>query len=356
MKPLLRLLLLAGLTVAACDPTQTPAPVPIGTQVAARLTQTAAVPSSTPRPATVTPTATASHEPTATHTPTSSVTPTVTLSPTPAQTNTPAPPARATVELSSLPYPPAGFGGTSHFFFGNPAEGFIASSYRYGSVGPSQRFSTHHGVDFSAPAGANIVAVAPGTIYYAGTDLERAFGPQTDFYGNLVVLQLAQPWNGHTVYALYGHMDTLAVTTGQAVAAGEVLGTVGATGVALGPHLHLEARLDLPDSYWDTRNTELWLTPIGGYGTLAVRVTNSAGFYLPGVRIDFVCSDAAPRYMETYWYNGVNPDDEYGENAAMMNLPAGYCDFTVHANGTTYEYDDGLVQAGTVSFVHIEVP
>ena len=76
-------------------------------------------------------------------------------------------------------------------------------------------------------------------------------------------------------------------------------------------------------------------------------------------RSDFTCvkvSGTAPRTMETYWYNGVNPDDEYGENAAMMNLPPGYCDFTVHANGTTYEYDNGLVQAGTVSFVHIEVP
>lgn len=359
-----RLLLLVGLALAACRPTQTPTTEAIGSQVAARLTQTAAVPSNTAPPATATSTATATRAATPTElgqvstaraTPTA-LTPPPSKTATPTQTETPAPPARATVGLDSLPFPPVAFGGASHFYFGNPSEGFIASSYRYGSVGPGQNFAPHHGVDFSAPAGATIVAVAPGTIYYAGSDLERAFGPQTDFYGNLVVLQLAQPWNGHTVYALYGHMDTIAVQTGQAVAAGEALGTVGSTGVALGPHLHLETRLDLPDSYWDTRNTELWLTPLGGYGTLAVRVTNAAGYYLPGVRIDFVCSDAAPRYMETYWYNGVNPDDEYGENAAMMNLPAGYCDFKVQANGQVYEYNDGLVQAGTVSFVNITLP
>jgi hypothetical protein len=97
------------------------------------------------------------------------------------------------------------------------------------------------------------------------------------------------------------------------------------------------------------------LTPAGGFGTLAVRVTNPAGFFLPGVRVDFVCADAAPRYMETYWYSGVNPDDAYFENAAMMNIPPGYCDFELIVAGEKYEYKDALVQAGTVSFVNIRV-
>jgi hypothetical protein len=242
-------------------------------------------------------------------------------------------------------------GGASHFYLGSLGGGFISSSYRYGSVGPGQFFAPHHGVDFSLPGGSNLVAVAAGTIYYAGNDLERLFGPQNDFYGNLVVLQLAQGYNGRAVYALYGHMDQVAVQTGQAVGAGEVLGTVGATGVALGAHPHLEVRLDNPDSYWNTRNPELWLAPGGGLGTLAVRVTNAAGFYLPGVRVDFVCGDAAPRYMETYWYSGVNPDDGYGENAAMMNLPPGYCDLEATVAGEKIVYKDALVSPGEVSFV-----
>jgi murein DD-endopeptidase MepM/ murein hydrolase activator NlpD len=348
-------LALGLLALAACGP-QTPTPLPVASQVALRLSQTAAAPTAT-APA-VSPTATVNPTPTGTATPTvtstPSVTPTPTITPTPTETGTPTTVPRATVELGSLPYPPAAMSGGSHFYFGAPAGGFIASAYRYGSVGPGQHFAPHHGVDFSAPAGSNLTAVAAGTVYYAGSDLERLFGPQNDFYGNLVVIQLAQPWNGHTVYALYGHMDQLAVQTGQGVAAGDVLGTVGATGVALGPHPHLEVRLDAPDSYWNTRNPELWLTPAGGYGTLAVRLTNAAGFYLPGVRIDFVCGDAAPRYMETYWYSGVNPDDGYGENAAMMNLPPGYCDLEAVVAGQTIKYKDALITPGDVTLVAMQ--
>jgi murein DD-endopeptidase MepM/ murein hydrolase activator NlpD len=257
------------------------------------------------------------------------------------------------VALGSLPLPPATFGGEPHFYFRSPLDGgaYIASSYRYGSIGPGGRFAPHHGVDFGAPAGATLVAVAPGMVYYAGNDLERAFGPQTDFYGNLVVLQLAQPWNGHVVFALYGHMDQIQVQTGQAVAAGDALGTVGATGVALGPHPHLETRLDHPESYWDTRNPELWLEPLPGTGVAAVRVTNAAGLYLPGVRVDFVCADGAARFMDTYWYSGVNPDDVYGENAAMTGLPGGYCDFEADVLGQKVVAQDAFINPGQVTFV-----
>jgi murein DD-endopeptidase MepM/ murein hydrolase activator NlpD len=345
------------LLLAACQPPPTPTPLPIGSQVAQRLTQTAAAPTS-PLPS---PTASPafSDTPPPTDTPSVSPTPSVTLTPsitpTPTETGTATPPPRATVELGSLPYPPASFGGESHFYFGGLGGGFISSSYRYGSVGPGQRFSPHHGVDYSLPAGSTLVAVAAGTIYYAGSDLEREFGPRTDFYGNLVIIRLAQTWNGRAVFALYGHMDEIFVEAGQFVAAGEALGTVGATGVALGPHPHLEVRLDFPDSYWDTRNPELWLTPAGGLGTVAVRVTNAAGFFLPGVRVDFTCSDGANRFMDTYWYSGVKPDDVYFENAAMMNLPPGNCRFEVNVLGQTVTAN-GLVQAGAVSFVSIRVP
>ncbi len=243
------------------------------------------------------------------------------------------------------------FGGDSHFFFSDPGIGFISSSYRYGSVGIGQAFAPHHGADFSAPAGAPIQAVAAGTIYYAGNDLEQQFGPQLNFYGNLVVIQLAQTWNGHTIYALYGHMSRVDVQTGQAVNVGDVIGAVGATGVALGPHPHLEAREDAPESYWDTRNPELWLQPLPGTGTLALRVTNKAGFYLPGVRVNFTCGDGAPRYLDTYWYSGVNPDDVYGENAAMMGLPPGYCNFEADIAGEHVVQKGALINAGAITFV-----
>lgn len=285
----------------------------------ATATSTPLPPSATPLPPTFT--ATPSVTPTAPDTPT--------ITPTP----------RPTELLSTFLRPPAVMTGEPHFFFGSPFQSdlpaYIASAYRYGSLGKEQRFAPHHGVDFASEAGTPLVAVAPGVIYYAGSDADRQFGPRADFYGNLVVIQLAAPWAGHTVYALYGHLETVTVSAGQTVNTGEVLGTVGATGVALGPHPHLEVRLDFPESYWDTYNPELWLIPNAGYGALAVRVTNANNQYLPAVRVSLLCADAAPRFLETYWYSGVNPDDIYGENAALTNLPAGNCNISAEVLGET---------------------
>ncbi len=350
--------MLAGLVMAlaACGPAPTPTAEPVASQVALRLTLTAAALTATPMAMTATPGATATTigSPTSTVAPTASTTPTPSITPTPSTTPSPTRAPRATVSLGSLPRPPVAFGGDSHFLFSDPGIGFIASSYRYGSVGIGQAFAPHHGADFSAPAGSPIQAVAAGTIYYAGNDLEKQFGPQTNFYGNLVVIQLAQGWNGHTMYALYGHMSRVDVQTGQPVNAGDVVGAVGATGVALGPHAHLEMREDAPESYWDTRNPELWLQPLAGTGTVALRVTNKAGFFLPGVHVTFTCGDGAARYLDTYWYSGVNPDDVYGENAAMMGLPPGYCHFAADIAGEHVELKNVLIKAGEVSFAWLQ--
>jgi murein DD-endopeptidase MepM/ murein hydrolase activator NlpD len=350
--------MLAGLVMAlaACGPGATPTAEPVASQVALRLTLTAAALTATPMAMTATPGATATTigSPTSTVAPTASTTPTPSITPTPSTTPSPTRAPRATVSLGSLPRPPVAFGGDSHFLFSDPGIGFIASSYRYGSVGIGQAFAPHHGADFSAPAGSPIQAVAAGTIYYAGNDLAKQFGPQTNFYGNLVVIQLAQVWNGHTMYALYGHMSRVDVQTGQPVNAGDVVGAVGATGVALGPHAHLEMREDAPESYWDTRNPELWLQPLTGTGTVALRVTNKAGFFLPGVHVTFTCGDGAARYLDTYWYSGVNPDDVYGENAAMMGLPPGYCHFAADIAGEHVELKNVLIKAGEVSFAWLQ--
>jgi murein DD-endopeptidase MepM/ murein hydrolase activator NlpD len=313
--------------------------------VAQARTPTASLVPATPAPATPSATpATPTPSPTlvASDTPTPEASATLTLTPYP------------TLGLANFPLPPQSFAGDPHFYFRRPiGEGgnvFIASSYRYGST-YSHRFETHHGVEFANPGDTPLVAVAPGTIYHAGDDSSQAFGPQTNFYGHLIVLQLAEPWFGHTVYALYGHMQRVFVQSGQAVSAGDLLGTVGSTGIALGPHLHLEVRLDNPTSYWDTRNPELWLAPVNpNYGTVAVRVTNELGQYLPGMRVGSVCSDGAFRYVDTYWDPGVNPDDVYGENAALTDVPAGFCHFETTLAGNKIEAT-ATVAGGGVTFV-----
>jgi murein DD-endopeptidase MepM/ murein hydrolase activator NlpD len=319
----------------------------LATRVPEVLTENAATLTRAPTlPLTNTPTASLTHTPSATHAPSET--------PTPSDTPTPEPTPYPTLHLANFPAPPPAFGGDPHFYMRRPiGEGgnvFIASSYRYGSTS-NHRFDTHHGVEFPNPAGIPIVAVAPGVVYHAGDDFTQAFGPRANFYGHLVVLQLAQPWFGHTVYALYGHMDQILVPAGQPVNAGDLLGTVGSTGIALGAHLHFEVRLDQPTSYWDTRNPELWVNPVNsGYGAVAVRVTNEINQYLPGMRVGFVCSDGAYRFLDTYWDNGVNPDDLYGENAAMTDVPAGFCQFETTINGRKVEATTS-VAGGTVNFV-----
>lgn len=88
----------------------------------------------------------------------------------------------------------------------------------------------HTGVDLAAPAGTEVRA-ATGGIAHVGYDSAGA---------GLYVAVTA----GGGVRVLYCHLFTTAVRTGQSVIAGDEIGTVGSSGLATGPHLHLEVQLD----------------------------------------------------------------------------------------------------------------
>ncbi len=88
--------------------------------------------------------------------------------------------------------------------------------------------SYHTGLDFAAPVGTPIRAVASGTVTSAGYD---------GSYGNKTVITLD---DGTELW--FCHQTTFLVSAGQEVRAGETIGTVGATGHVTGPHLHLEVR------------------------------------------------------------------------------------------------------------------
>ena len=92
------------------------------------------------------------------------------------------------------------------------------------------RPALHTGVDLREGFGTDIRATAAGRVVFAGT----AGG-----YGTMVEVD-----HGNGITTRYAHMGGVAVTEGQAVARGSILGVVGATGRATGPHLHYEVRVD----------------------------------------------------------------------------------------------------------------
>lgn len=82
------------------------------------------------------------------------------------------------------------------------------------------------------------MTVGPSTVYYADEDIETLFGLKPDFYGRVVVVEMAEKWEGHTIYTLYRHLESVSLTAGQPVNPGGAVGLVGSSGVELGPHLH----------------------------------------------------------------------------------------------------------------------
>ena len=108
----------------------------------------------------------------------------------------------------------------------------ITSGFTHARFHPVlQEWRAHRGIDYAAPVGARVKATGDGIVDFAG----RQGG-----YGILVVLR------HQTQYTTwYGHLSGLAkgLQKGARVAQGEVIGYVGATGLATGPHLHYEFRI-----------------------------------------------------------------------------------------------------------------
>lgn len=214
----------------------------------------------------------------------------------------------------------------AHLWFDRPVDGNNNPSalYRFGMT-YNQQLSPHRGVDIANDFGTPVVAVGVGIVFYAGEDIETLFGPKPDFYGRVVVVKMADNWEGHTIYTLYGHLESVSVSAGQPVNAGDVVGMVGSSGVALGPHLHFEVRQDDPHSYESVRNPELWYRPYAGRGVLAGRLVDVNGVSQPGTRVNLDCSDGTPRTVETYWDQYTAPDDILVENFVISDLPTGTC-------------------------------
>jgi murein DD-endopeptidase MepM/ murein hydrolase activator NlpD len=306
------------------------------------------------RPATATfttePSATATAEPTPTPLPTIEPTALPTHEPPPIPTFTP-PPMNGVA---------AGF--EEHYWLQRPIPAEYANwtdrIYPYGSTRGGS-FRTHHGVEFFNPVGVPVLAAAPGTVVTAGSDDQVQFGPQANFYGNLVVIRHDQLYGDQYLYTLYGHLSQVSVGEGDPVAAGDVIGLVGGTGVANGgAHLHFEVRIGT-NSYDATRNPELWLQPFPGWGTIAGKVVWPDGSYVNEAPLLIQRADDPSLFVRrsvyTYADSTVNPDDVLRENFTSPDIEPGPYEVVFHNSAITRR-DLVWVYPGRTSFVTIEVP
>ena len=108
-----------------------------------------------------------------------------------------------------------------------PVSGRISSRFSNSRMHPIlEIFRAHRGVDLSAPMGTRIVAPADGRVHFVGWRLGYGLTIEVSHSGNIMTL--------------YAHCRTSRVREGQVVAAGQVIGTVGSSGLSTGPHVHFE--------------------------------------------------------------------------------------------------------------------
>ena len=109
----------------------------------------------------------------------------------------------------------------------------VTSGFSNARVHPVLQITrAHKGIDYAAPTGTKVRSVADGTVEFAG----RQGG-----YGNLVVLKHQGAYT-----TAYGHLNGFAsgIKKGSRVSQGDTIGYVGQTGIATGPHLHYEFRIN----------------------------------------------------------------------------------------------------------------
>lgn len=110
-----------------------------------------------------------------------------------------------------------------------PVQGPVASSFGERQDPINGEGAFHSGIDIDAPYGTPVRAAGDGDV--SGAAMVAG-------YGREVVIN-----HGHDISTLYGHLSSIAVMPGEHVVRGQIIGYVGESGRATGPHLHYEVRV-----------------------------------------------------------------------------------------------------------------
>jgi murein DD-endopeptidase MepM/ murein hydrolase activator NlpD len=111
------------------------------------------------------------------------------------------------------------------FPFLKPIKGYVTSDYGVKRIYDNGKAGwPHKGIDIGAPEGTTVVADADGVVIAA---------LNTQGHGNFIMID-----HGGGVYTLYMHLKNIIAKKGDFVKRGDVVATVGNTGLSTGPHLH----------------------------------------------------------------------------------------------------------------------
>ena len=116
----------------------------------------------------------------------------------------------------------------------------------------------HYGTDIGVSIGTQVWAAASGKVIIASTVTtdpsgpytstgvkDHSFTPRTNYgYGNYVVIDNGLDSKGRRIYTYYAHLSSVAVSPGQTVAQGQIIGYSGNTGNSYGAHLHFEVKIN----------------------------------------------------------------------------------------------------------------
>lgn len=138
--------------------------------------------------------------------------------------------ARQEAAQNNQQYTGTGSTATGTYIWPCPSSTYVTSAFGmrdhplFGDERP------HSGIDIAGSAGSEVLAADSGTV---------AVATYSSSYGNYVTI-----YHSNGDYTLYAHMSSLAVSAGQSVTQGDVIGYVGSTGWTTGPHLHFEIRVN----------------------------------------------------------------------------------------------------------------